>query len=618
MAEPRVKVGLEVHQQLATRKLFCNCESALVEQVTEEFQRRLRPTQSELGEVDRAALAQAERNLLFRYQTTPTSCLVEADEEPPHPPTREALDTALTIALMLGAEPVPEVHFMRKIVIDGSNTAGFQRTALIALNGAIEVQGNRIGISTVCLEEDAARPVGRTTGEVTYRLDRLGIPLVEIATAPDIASPEEARAVAQHIGSLLRATKRVLRGIGTIREDLNVSIPGGARTEIKGVQELRLISAYVAKEMERQGRLLQARDELKRRGVTAIPGDVHDASQALAGSQSNVLRGALDKGGRILGVKLPGFQGLLKTNLGPELAAHARAAGVGGILHSDELPGYGITSAEVAQVERLLGCGSGDGFALVADQETKGRRALARVVARARGGLEGVPEETRDPLPDGSTQYSRPLPGKARMYPETDVPPHRVTGEDLGALQAALPEPTELRLQRLATKYNLHRQQLEPILDEGQEDLFEELVALAQDPSLVARTLVNTLPELRAQGLPVEALREEDLRATMAEYGAGRFPREAVAAILGHLLGKGGTVAEALAAKGLDRAPRDEVRAVAREVVRERLDFVRDRREAAVGPLMGVAMERLRGRADGRAVNEALRKEVQRALAEAP
>ncbi|MEE9163200.1 MAG: Glu-tRNA(Gln) amidotransferase subunit GatE, partial [Thermoplasmata archaeon] len=260
---PSIKVGLEVHQQLATRKLFCDCEARRVDEVRDEFVRYLRPTQSELGEVDPAALEEARKGRVFRYQSTETSCLVDADEEPPHQANREALEIALLSALALDAQPVDEVHFMRKTVIDGSNTAGFQRSALVAQNGTLEVDGKSIGIPTICLEEDAARLIHRGKDEAVYRLDRLGIPLVEIATTPDIDSPEMARDVALRIGRLLRATRRVLRGLGTIREDVNVSVEGGARVEIKGVQELGMIAAYVEGEVQRQSALLEARDTLR-------------------------------------------------------------------------------------------------------------------------------------------------------------------------------------------------------------------------------------------------------------------------------------------------------------------------------------------------------------------
>ncbi|MCJ2519612.1 MAG: Glu-tRNA(Gln) amidotransferase subunit GatE, partial [Candidatus Thermoplasmatota archaeon] len=398
-----IKVGLEIHQPLATHKLFCNCESRLVDEVKEEFVRRLRPTQSELGEVDRAALEEAAKGLAFTYQTTESSCLVEADEEPPHEANRDAIETVLKVALMLGAEPVNEIHFMRKIVIDGSNTTGFQRSALVALNGSLQIDGKKIGVPTICLEEDAARLVDRKGQDVLYRLDRLGIPLIEIATTPAIDSPEMAREVALKIGRLLRATREVLRGLGTIREDINVSVEGGARVEIKGVQDLRMISTYVSGEVERQTRLLEARDVLQGRGVGSLEDKPGDLTTLLRATESKVLQRALRSGGAIMGLRLRGFRGLLAGNLGPELAAQAAVAGVGGVVHSDELPAYGITQKEVAAIGADLDCKRDDAFVLLAHDISLAQEAMERVKSRAAEALRGVPEETRDAKPDGST-----------------------------------------------------------------------------------------------------------------------------------------------------------------------------------------------------------------------
>src|SRR2546423_9943637 len=323
-----LKVGLEIHQQLATHKLFCEDASVLVDSPGgQRFRRRLRPTQSELGEIDAAAIEEAKRRLTFVYETTPNSCLVEDDEEPPHPPNPEALDIALEIALLLEAKCTSEVDFMRKIVIDGSNTSGFQRSALVALDGHLDTNGKRIGVPTILLEEDAARKLGEAEGEVVYRLDRLGIPLVEIATSPDIETPDEAREVALAFGSLLRATKKGMRGIGTIREDLNVSIKGGSRIEIKGVQELRLISTFVEKEVERQRMLLEVAAELKRRGIRSIPSGGQDLRAAFQGTQSKVVAAALEKGGGILGGALPRFAGQPEGEPGPAPAAPRPGAG---------------------------------------------------------------------------------------------------------------------------------------------------------------------------------------------------------------------------------------------------------------------------------------------------
>jgi len=607
-----LRCGLEIHQQLDTHKLFCACPSRLSEETRGTFVRRLRPTQSELGEVDAAAIEEAKRHLAFVYEVTDNSCLVEADEEPPHEANREALESALLIALMFHATPVREVDSMRKIVIDGSNTTGFQRSALVAMDGWLEVDGKRIGLPTVLLEEDAARKVAEKEGEVHYRLDRLGIPLIEVSTDPDIASPEEAAAVASTIGSWLRATKRVMRGLGTIREDLNVSIREGARVEIKGVQELRMIPVFVEKEVARQLMLLEIARELGGRGVAALDLELRDVAGVLARSESTLVRSAVQAGGTVLGARLPGFAGLLRGKLGPELAAHARLAGVEGILHSDELPGYGITAAEVDALAKALGVAGQDAFVLVATDEARARHAFEEMLPRMRAALAGVPPETRDPRPDGTTAYSRPLPGKARMYPETDVPPIRVTDAWLARLQARLPEPPEARAARLAKEYGIHEQPARQLVREASDDLFEAIARESGEPTLVASVLLYQLAEIRREGLPVDAIPEDRVREVFALVKAGAFAKEAVPDLLREMARSGRRAGDAAKELGLAGATRDEVRRVVDEVVTANADLIATRGEGAMAPLMGKAMERLRGRADGKLVSEVLRERLKR------
>lgn len=253
-----LKAGIEIHQQLDTaEKLFCRCPTALrkTEEHTGEFFRYLHATVSEMGEIDRAAAEEMMDLRQFHYLTYDTTCLVENDEEPPAPMNREALGIALTIAKTFAMHPVEQVHTMRKLVIDGSNTSGFQRTALVAMGGVLPNGGV---IETICLEEEAAQ---RVEGN-TFSLDRLGIPLVEITTAPCMFTPEDVQGTAEYIGMVLRSTGKVKRGLGTIRQDINVSIRDGARVEIKGVQELDLIAEVVRREAQRQTNLLAIRDEL--------------------------------------------------------------------------------------------------------------------------------------------------------------------------------------------------------------------------------------------------------------------------------------------------------------------------------------------------------------------
>ena len=340
-----MKAGLEVHQQLSTGKLFCRCPCEFSEVPLATFTRRLEAAGGEERAVDRAARFQAARALLYRYEVVASSCLVEMDEEPPRPLDPAALETALIVARLLNARVVDEIEVMRKIVVDGSNTSGFQRTSLIAVDGTLELRGKRYPIESISLEEDAARRIADAPGEVTYRLDRLGIPLLEIATAPVIESGLEARAVAEELGALVRATGRVRRGIGSIREDVNVSIEGGNRIEIKGVQELRLVETCVEQEARRQATLLRVRDALRAQGAKPI----HRPPVDLTDQFGDVTQGPLVAHRRnppvVLGLALPGFAGLLKSpagteeRLGRELADYARASGLTGLLHSVLLGG---------------------------------------------------------------------------------------------------------------------------------------------------------------------------------------------------------------------------------------------------------------------------------------
>ncbi|MBS7616936.1 Glu-tRNA(Gln) amidotransferase subunit GatE, partial [Candidatus Bathyarchaeota archaeon] len=464
-----LKVGLEIHQQLDTStKLFCACKPELFKEEPEiTFLRRLRPTQSELGQTDPAAYFEFQKGVKILYEADKqTACLVEMDEEPPHPLSMEAVEIVLTTALMMNATPVDEIHVMRKTVIDGSNTTGFQRTCIIALNGAIQVGEKTVPIQHLSLEEDAARKTGEEGTLIRYRIDRLGIPLIEITTAPVINTPKEAGEVALAIGKILRATGRVKRGLGTIRQDLNVSIAGGALTEIKGVQELELIPLVVEYEVQRQLNLICISEELRKIGVNEeeIKEEIFDVTAVFQHTACKVLRKALDKNQKILAVKLPKFKGLLKhelipgIRLGTEMSDRAKFWGrVGGIFHTDELPAYGITIQEVEALRKATQAKEHDAVVFVADAQENAQDALKAVLERAREALKGVPEETRAAHPDGTTRYMRPRPGAARMYPETDIPPLRVTEDLLNRVRQCLPELPEQKLQRLMREYGLNQ-----------------------------------------------------------------------------------------------------------------------------------------------------------------
>lgn len=616
-----LKVGVEIHQQLSGRKLFCECPAELSEIVSGKFERRLRPSPSEMGEIDRAALEEAQKSMRFVYESTPCDCLVEADEEPPHPANPEAIENALLFSRMVNAKPVDEIEFMRKIVIDGSNTAGFQRTALVAMDGELKVNGKSIGIQTICLEEDAARRISEEGNRIVFRLDRLGIPLIEIATSPDIDSPEEARLVAERIGTLLRATKRARRGIGTIREDLNISISGGARVEIKGVQELDLIPKYIENEVRRQLALITIRNELERRGTKEIPAIKVDVTPIFKNTKSKVVIRGISKCERVIAVRLPGFDDLMAQDdegtkrLGKEFAMHAKVAGVGGIFHSDELPGYGIEEDEVLKVREAVHAGKHDGFVLVVASEKLANDALDRIIERARQALRGVPEETRDPMPDGTTAYSRPLPGRARMYPETDVPPVRVDRAMLELIEKHLPELPEQTIKRLRKLYSLNEEQASAIIKSGYDEDFEELVRVGVSAKLVSRTLINTLPELKGEGLDVSGLDMSIVRQVLLDVEHGRYAKEAVPDIFRRVLREKESVDTAVKKLGILGATMTDIDMVIDDILAKKRELVIEKGERSVAPLMGLVMERLRGRVDGKIINERLSAKIKELLA---
>jgi len=249
-----LKCGIEIHQQLKGRKLFSNMYSNLNSNEPDRtIKRNLRKSSNEYGKEDAAAKYQSKKNLDYLYQIHNNSTsLVEIDEEPPKIISKSALETAIKVSKILNCEIIPAVQIMRKTVIDGSNTSGFQRTGIVGINGYINTSKGKVTINSVIIEEDSARRVSETKESVTFRLDRLGIPLIEITTGPDMKDPDHVLEVAKKIGMILRSTNEVMRGIGTIRQDVNISINNTNRVELKGVQDINSISKIIDKEILRQ------------------------------------------------------------------------------------------------------------------------------------------------------------------------------------------------------------------------------------------------------------------------------------------------------------------------------------------------------------------------------
>jgi glutamyl-tRNA(Gln) amidotransferase subunit E len=603
-------VGIEIHQQLDTKeKLFCKCPTIQrdVGESSFEFFRYLRAKKSEMGEEDRAAREEVLRSKRFIYKFYDTTCLVEADEEPPSEINREAIRIAVLIARMLEMKLVDEVHVMRKIVIDGSNTTGFQRTALIAYDGGFEVNGKRIGVSTLCVEEEACRKIEEGEDYVVYSLDRLGIPLIEIGTDPDIRHPKEAIEAARKLGMILRSTVMVKRGLGTIRQDVNISIRDGARVEIKGVQTLDILDRIVEFEVLRQLNLLKIRDELQKRGAK-VETRVHNVSEVFKTTKSKILK----KAEFIGAIKLKNFAGLVGAEiqpgrrLGTEFSDIAKNFGLGGIFHTDELPAYGISEEEVAELKKKLEAGEEDAIIMAAGNRWRVERALVRIAERAKLCLLEVPEETRKANEDGTTSYLRPLPGAARMYPETDVSPVTI---DESFMDLPIPELIDERAKRYE-KLGLSKDLAYIIADSAYSDLFEDYSREMQ-PSLVARVLHLAPAELKKDGFDVENLRKDHLIFVLNVLKEGKIAKEGIYDVL-RIFCENPEISENEVIKELEsgRKAEEELDDYIDKLLEEKKDLVAEKGEKAFKPLMGLVMREFRGKVDGKQIAELLQRKI--------
>ena len=603
--------GLEIHQQLDTAsKLFCGCptERREPEAAVRRFTRYLHPTRSELGELDDAAVEESKVDREFEYLAFDSTCLVEEDDEPPGRLDEEALEVTLEIASLMDMDVVDAAHVMRKIVVDGSNTSGFQRSSLVATDGVIETSEGEVTITDMLLEEESAARIEETDEGVRYGLDRLGIPLVEIGTGPDIRSPEQAREAAERIGMLLRSTGKVKRGLGTIRQDVNVSIADGARIELKGVQSLDDIDDIVRLEAHRQVRLLELRDELHERDASV--GGTQEVSEVFADTDSGVIAGASS----VMAVPLYGFDGIVGAEiqpdrrLGTEFSDHAKRHGAGGIFHTDELPAYGVTEAEVEALRDAVGAGADDAVAIVAAGDEIATQSIEAVAERAETALGGVPEETRDANADGTSRYLRPLPGAARMYPETDVPP---VDPDPSAVEA--PELLTEKADRYQADYGLDAGLAEQVAYGRRMSVFETAVDRGVDPTLAASTVESTVTEIRRHDAPVENLTDEHFLDVLALVEAGDLAKEGIGEVLTVLAEQPDLDAEAAVEEaGLTGVSEAAVRDAVQDVVERNADQVETEGMGAFSALMGEAMGALRGKADGEIVSDVLREEIQK------
>jgi glutamyl-tRNA(Gln) amidotransferase subunit E len=639
-ASLNLKVGLEIHQQLATKsKLFCNCSCEESKEYDRSFLRKLRPTQSELGAYDPAAMFEFSKMHTVEYQAAlGSSCLVEADEEPPHDVSKEALETALIFSLGLHSKVMDEIHVMRKIVIDGSNTTGFQRTMLIASGGYLDIAGKRVGVQSICLEEDAAKLIEDDKGVRKFGLDRLGVPLVEIALEPVTGRPSEIMQVALTLGRFLRASKRVARGLGSIRQDINISVQNGAVVEVKGVQQLDQLVKVIEYEIRRQHGLIVIAQKLKERNVDIkkVGDRIEDVSDVLGNAASSrIVKKILEGGGVIIAIKAPGFAGMIgfepykDVRLGRELGKLVKFYDIDGIFHSDELPNYGITEEEVAAVKQRLQMNDGDAFVILGGPNDKVRFASDAIIQRLKASVDGVPAETRAATPEGNTVFLRPRPGVARMYPETDILAIAITDSTLVSLADKPPRQWDEIVDSLAEKYNLNRKLASEIFDSEYLDVFEEIASITKvQPTFIASKLTEDLTRLQRQGLDASVLTDQVIKEVFTRLDRGSITKESVVLIFEKLMKNEPNIVKivnkqinvnvgedmevkivnaAIEAVGAISISDEELSKGLDRIIRNNMAMIKEKGTNALSTLMGRAMAEYRGKANGQKVNAMLK-----------
>ncbi len=571
--------------------------------------------------IDQAASFEFSKGLTIQYELGQySSCLVEIDEEPPHPISMDAVNTCLIIALALNSKPVDELHVMRKIVIDGSNTTGFQRTLIVSIGGELKTSDHIVPIQAIFLEEDAGRLLDESDGVKKYGLDRLCVPLIEVALAPVTVSPKEVQDIAFSLGRLMRSTKLVSRGLGTIRQDINISILDGNVVEVKGVQKLELLEKIIEFEAFRQQNLINIKNELENRGLT--PHDFKNkpvnVSSLFQKKSDSILGKALKKDMEIFALVFKKFSGLFcyekfpDTRFGRELADVARFYGLGGVLHSDELPGYGVTSIEVGNIKQKLDITESDGFLILFGEKGRLLKASDAIQSRVQIAFNGVPAETRGPTPDGKTRFIRPRPGAARMYPETDIPPITITKTLVDLLKKKIPRPWEEQISEYVSKYSLSQKLAVQIDDSHYLDLFEELSSTTKlSPTLIAATLTETIVNLSRSGLDLKVLTDDKIRSMFFALDKKIISKEVIPQILELIIsGDVNDVEGAIKKLGLIAVDDDELLVMVQKILNDNKALIDEKGSSSFSSLMGIVMSNLRGRADGQTISRILKLEL--------
>ena len=603
------KSGIEIHQQLLTdKKLFCRCPAGKYSRHYDaEILRHMRPTLSELGVYDGTALMEfkTKKEIVYRINRE-TVCTYEMDDTPPFLINEDALEIALGIGMLFDCSLVDELHIARKQYLDGSIPTGFQRTAIYALNGKIPYKDREVKIVQMSIEEDSCREVADVGHERVYLTDRLGMPLIETVTGPDMRTPREVAEVARLCSKMVRSTNRVRRGMGAAREDVNVSVTGGTRVEIKGVPQINDIPLLTYNEAQRQWNLLRLREELKRRGITedTFQAETHDITGVLKKPHYIPIKSALENGAVLKCVVLKGFLELLhwqtqtNTYFSKEISDRVRVIAclttIPNMIHSDS-KGDTITSSEWQKVRKATGAKDDDTMVIVWGSEEDTATAVNEIIIRAKEATIGIPSETRQALSDGTNGFERILPGADRMYPDTDLPPKQIPDETIQRIKSWLPEHFWVR-EKWYKELKIPADTIAELSISPYAELFKRAVNEWNiNPTFAAVMLIQFPKRLRKKGYDTDILNEESLSEILQAYRDGKITRDGILPLLENVIALGvffdGLLPDPCTDNEMDKAVKESKTGL------KKVKLYKNENRTKV--MMGLAMEKLRGRIPG-------------------
>lgn len=617
--------GLELHQQLDTGKLFCKCKSKMIKDGIKPdriIKRKLRPVYSESGELDLAAVSEHKKDKTYVYHFyNDCNCLVEADCQPPIRTNPDALRTAIIVSNLTNSKLVDKSIIMRKQVIDGSNVSGFQRTTMISTDGYLNFDFGKVRIDKILLEEDSARAIEKTETEAVYSLDRLGIPLIELVVWHDMHTPEDVKTVARNVGQIFRITGKAKRGLGSIRQDINVSIKNGNRTEIKGCQELDLIPEIIRREIQRQLSLLEVKKELEKKNIKNFIIKEKNISEIFKYTESKAIKGSLGSKKQIFGFLIPNMKGIIgyeiqpNRRVGTEISSILKVkTSLKGLFHSDELPNYGITQNEVNAVKQNLKLTENDAFIIVMCYPEEITKVKETIQERLNDLLKGIPKETRIVTPEGNTEYQRPLSvGGARMYPETDLLPIYFTKEILDNAKKEMPLSVEER-KKLYSTFGLSNQLIEKMVLDNYAVTFEKIIKVNKNlnPTQVAVFMLEDLITWAREGtIIIDNVFAEDLIYFFSYEKFNDIPKPKIKEVFIDFMNSEKSIEDVIDdLKIFSKMESIDLEKIMTEIIEENKEKIIQLQERAQSLLMGRLMAKTNGLIDGSKANEVVKSKL--------